>query len=59
MALDPVRALRGRGVVVAGDAVEEFTATISGLSISAPREDNMTASLDLAISGAMTPVTAS
>lgn len=46
-------------VVVAGSAVEEFTATISGLSVSAPREDNFTASIDLAISGPMTPVSES
>lgn len=47
--------IKGR-IVVGGDAVEEFDATITGLSISLPREDNMTASIDLAISGAMTPV---
>ena len=43
-------------IVVGGTDAEEFTATITTLSISAPREDNMTMSLDLAISGALTPV---
>lgn len=43
-------------VVVSGVAVEEFTATIEGMTLSAPREDNFTASFDLAISGAMRPV---
>lgn len=46
-------------IVVAGDAREEFTATITGYNLSAGREDTTTLSMDLQVSGAMTPVAAS
>lgn len=42
-------------VVVDGDPAETFTATITSLSVSAPREDTTTMSLELQISGGMTP----
>lgn len=47
--------VQGR-IVVEAEAVEEFTATITSYSLSAPREDNLTASIELEISGGMTPV---
>lgn len=47
--------IQGR-IVVGGTALEEFTGTITSYSLSAPREDNLTASLDIEISGGMTPV---
>lgn len=43
-------------ILVSGIAVEEFTATITDYSLSAPREESVTLSIELQISGAMTPV---
>lgn len=42
-------------IVVDAATVETFTATITSLTISAPREDDTTLSMDLAISGATSP----
>jgi predicted secreted protein len=45
-------------IVVSGTRLEEFTATITSLQISADRESPTTMSIELAISGALTPVAA-
>lgn len=42
-------------IVVDGDNLEEFVATITGFSVSAPREDKVTMSIDLQLSGGLTP----
>jgi len=45
-------------IVVGGAAVEEFTATITSYSLSAGREEAVTLSMELQISGALAPVAA-
>jgi len=43
-------------IVVGGTAKEEFTGSITNLSITFPDQDKVTLSLEVAISGGMTPV---